>query len=180
MADPGSGPVLHPLHDLVADHLRGFCQNAVVDGEQCQLQTIRDAGFVVDATEIVLDHLFGGIEPDGDLLVFAALYDERDDLQLLGSEAIADAGPNRVFVDAWQVQADSADVALALTDMANAVDEGWSGHVTMGCTMDTGAEPRLDGLTVLGDDDRAAGRGGDSWNEYLWVEFERCRKEENC
>ena len=68
----------------------------MVDGEECQLKPIGDADLVIDAAEVVLDHLLLGAELSGDLLVLAALRDEGDDLQFLGREALEDAGADAV------------------------------------------------------------------------------------
>ena len=49
--------------------LVGLGQDAMVDGKQRQFQPIGDADLVVYVAEIVLDHLLGGAELLGDLLV---------------------------------------------------------------------------------------------------------------
>ena len=51
----------------------------MMDGEQRQLQPVRNSDLVVDVAQIVLDHLLGGAELGGDLFIFVSLHDERDD-----------------------------------------------------------------------------------------------------
>ena len=76
--------------------------------------------------------------------------------------------------------AGGADVAVSLTDVADAVDEGRAGDVTMGGAVDAGVEPGLHGLAVFGNDDTAAAGGEDARDESLRVEFESRRKDQDC
>ena len=159
-------------HDLFADSLSGLGQDAVVDGEQRQFQAIGDAGLVVDAAQVILDDLLGGAEADGDLLVLAALDDKGDDLQFLGSEAVANAGTDGVLVEAGSLHACRADIAIPLSDVANAIDESWAGDIAVSGAVDAGGKPRLNGLAVLGNDDAAAAGGENARDEGLRVEFQ--------
>ena len=60
----------------LAAHLGGgLRQDAVVDGEEGQLQAVADAGLVVDRAQVVLDDLLGGLEAGGDLAVFADAFE---------------------------------------------------------------------------------------------------------
>lgn len=58
----------------------GFCENAVVDGEECEFEAVGDAGLVVDRAQVVFDDLLLGAEVGCDLFVFAALHDKADNL----------------------------------------------------------------------------------------------------
>lgn len=61
----------------------------MVDGEECELEPVRDPGLVEDSAHVVFDHLFGVSQLVGDVLVLVSLDEERHDFKLFTGEAIA-------------------------------------------------------------------------------------------
>ena len=88
---------LHLLLEFAAHFGGSLRQHAVVDGEQRQLQTVADAGLVVNRAQIVLDHLLGRLEAQRDLAILAALDDERHDPHFLGRKPVADARAHHIL-----------------------------------------------------------------------------------
>src|SRR5258705_6327378 len=70
---------LRRRRDGIGDGRRGLIQDAVVDREQRQLQTVGDADLVIDVAQVVLDDLLGGAELGGDFFILVSLNDERND-----------------------------------------------------------------------------------------------------
>ena len=68
----------------------------MMNREQGQFEPVGDASLIIDIPQVVLNYLFLRAELQGDVLVLAALHDERDDLHLLWSETVADPGTDRV------------------------------------------------------------------------------------
>ena len=135
----------------------GFGEDAVVDGEEGELEAVGDAGLVVDAAEIVFDDLLLGAELAGDLLVFAALHDEGDDLHFFGGEAVADTGADAVGgVHGGDVGA--LHVTLATDDAADAVDEVGAGYAAADEAVEVEGDVVGEGFAVLGDQDDAAAK----------------------
>src|SRR5262245_23453613 len=64
-------------------------QQAMVDGEECQLEAVRGPHLVEDVAQVVLHRLLAQGELLGDLLVAEAGHHGRRDLQLPGGEAEA-------------------------------------------------------------------------------------------
>ena len=60
-----------------------------MDRKEGEFESVGDTALVVDASKIVLDHLLFGTELLGNVLVFAALNDQGDDLHLLRGQTIA-------------------------------------------------------------------------------------------
>jgi len=48
-------------------------EHAVMNGEERQFKPVADTGFIVDRAKIVLDHLLGGVQADGNFAVLAGL-----------------------------------------------------------------------------------------------------------
>jgi len=146
--------------DEVAGLCGGFGQDAVVDGEEGEFEAVGDAGLVVDSAQVVFDDLLLGAELAGDLLVFAALYDEGDDLHLFGSEAVADAGADAVGgVHGSDVGA--LHVTLASNDAADAVDKVGAGNAAADEAVEVDGNVVGELFVVLGDEnDPAAERLG--------------------
>ena len=80
---------LHLGLEFAAHLRRGLCENAVMDGEEREFETIANAGLVVDRTQVVLDNLLRCFEPQRDFAILAALDDKRDDAHLLGCKSVA-------------------------------------------------------------------------------------------
>ena len=66
--------------------------------EQRQFQPVAHAGLVVNRPQIILDHLFGGLEPLRNLAVLASLHNEGHDPHFLGGQAIAHARSHQIFL----------------------------------------------------------------------------------
>jgi hypothetical protein len=56
-----------------------FGQNTVMDGEEGQLQTVRDADLVIHVAQVILDDLLGGSEEIGNFLILKTLHDKSYD-----------------------------------------------------------------------------------------------------
>lgn len=150
--DPGLGRA--QLQE-VASLGGGIGKYLVVDGEKRELQAVRNAGLVVNAAQVVFDDLLLGAELEGDVLIFAALDNESDDLHFLGGEPIADAGTDGILsLHGGEVGA--LHKALSTGDLADALDEV--------CAADTSADDALESTRdvgiylfgVFGDQDGAA------------------------
>ena len=101
---------------------RGFREDAVVDGEECQLEAVGDTGLVVDAAQVVLDHLFLRTELRGYVLVLAALNDQRHNLHLFWRKPVAYPHANAIGgLHRGHVRA--LHEALSLGHAANAVHQ---------------------------------------------------------
>ncbi len=153
---------LQALCSLFVDEFASFGggvgEDAVVEGEEGKLEAVGDAGFVVDAAEIVLDDLLFGVELEGDLFVFAALDDEGDDLHFFGGEAVADAGTYGIH-SGEHSDVGVVDVALAAGDATEAVDQVGAGDVAADDAFNLGGDVLGDLLVVFGDEDAAAAAG---------------------
>src|ERR1700678_867942 len=77
--------------DRVARLGRSCGQDPMVDGKEGKLEPIGNARFVVNAAQIVLDHLFGGAQPQRNLFILAALHDQDYDLNLFRGKPVAHA-----------------------------------------------------------------------------------------
>ena len=100
--------ILIGMNDLVVQAIEG------------QLQPVADAQLVVDLAQIILDHLLGGSQLVGNLLVALALGDAGDDGHLLGRELGLDA----------RVDQGGGLGAISLDDPADRliVDPGFAGR----------------------------------------------------
>ena len=68
-----------------------------MNGEQGQFQPVAHAGFIVDGTQIILDHLFCGLEPLRNFAVLASLHNQGHDAHFLGGQAVAHARSHQVL-----------------------------------------------------------------------------------
>src|SRR5581483_11779723 len=129
-----------------------FVQDAVMNGEQRQLQPIRDADFVVHVAQVVLDHLFGGAELRGDLLILVALYDERDNAQLFRGETIAHPQADHIVFGELAGDGDVLDPGFSPRDLADALHQSGPGDVTVNDAVTADAEIAAGGLAGVGQD----------------------------
>ncbi len=75
----------------------GFGQNPMMNGEKRKFKAVGDADLVVNIAQIIFHHLLGSPKKGGDLFVFEALYDEGDNLQLLGCKAVTYTGADEII-----------------------------------------------------------------------------------
>ena len=125
-AQSGHSLVRNPLCSSHLDQIsrlrRGLGQNPMMDGEERQLQAVGYSCLVVDPAEIVFDDLLFRSQLKSDLLVLAALYDQRDDLHFFGGKAIAHTGSDAVGgMDCRHVG--SLHEALTASNSPHAVDQ---------------------------------------------------------
>lgn len=157
------------LHDKVAGCDGRFGQHPVVNGEQGQLQTVGNPCLIVDAPQVILHYLLGSCKAKSDLLVFAALDDERDDLHLLGSEAIANANTYRILFMDSSLASVGDYASLTLDDTAHALDERRSADGAMHGAVGSIGKEWLDGFMVFGNYDGAAPDGANASHKLKCV-----------
>lgn len=127
----------------------------MVDGEKRQLETVGDAGFVVDAAQVIFNDLLLGAELTGDVLIFAALDDEGDDLHFLGRKAVSNTGSHGILgLHGGEVGA--LYKALPAGDLADALDELRAADAAGDDTLKLAGDLGVDFLGVLRDEDGAA------------------------
>jgi len=126
-----------------------------VNGEKREFESIGDADLVVNVAQIILYDLLGGSELIRDLFVLEALNDERDDLEFLGRETIADTGSDEViaFRSCGDWSAGIVQIALAVGNGAYATEEVIAGDGAEGDAVDSDAGVALDVLAIFGDHD---------------------------
>src|ERR1700730_4768733 len=88
---------LSRLHlDQMSSLRRSLSQSTMVDGKEREFQAVGDPGLVIDASKIVLDDLLLRSKLRRDVLVLAALNDQRHNLHLLWRQPVANPRPHAV------------------------------------------------------------------------------------
>src|SRR5271170_2021974 len=161
------------LQDQISGCCRRFCEHAMVDGEERQLQPVGYPGLVVDAAQVVLDNLLGRSQAHGDFLIFAALNNERDNLHFLGGETVTDPRAHLIFFLYSCPQPSHFYSALTTHDTASAIDQCRTGYRAVRCAMHARGEIGACGLAVLGDHDTKASIYANALDKLIYVQFER-------
>lgn len=166
------------LHEHVSDGGGRFGEHAVMNGEEGEFETVGDAGFVVDAAQVIFDDLFGGAEAHRDFLVFAALNDEGDDFHFLGGEAVADASSDAVLFDGEVFGSAGTDGTFAAGDASDAIDECGASYGAMHDAVDAGVEVGLDGLADFSDEEAAAAVDAGFFDDLWYGQLESRGKDD--
>src|SRR5262249_11249534 len=130
----------------------GFGEHAVVNGEESELEAVRDSDLVVHVAQVILDDLFGGAQLRGDLFILIALHDQRDDLQLFWGQAVPHAGTHLVIYAIVGTGGDGCLIlhpTLPLGDFADALHQRGSGHVAEDNPMHAAGDVARQVLSVL-------------------------------
>src|SRR5690349_15658253 len=123
-------------------NVRGGCccglrQDTVVNGKEREFKTVRHADLIVDVAQIVLDDLLGGAKLVGDFLVLITLDDERDDLELLRSQAIAHTRADEVVLLNLLGDVRAFGAGLAMGNFAHAREKSLAGDAAEDDAVDT-------------------------------------------
>lgn len=151
----------------------GFGQDAMVKDKQCKLQPVSDASFVIDGAEIVFDDLFGGLQPEGDLAIFATLHDECNDAHFLGGEALANADADGILGGRRSVFRTDGLADVSRCNGAQALQEQLAGRAAKKDTMQAQLKKGRSGFGIFCDDDATTAHGIQQERETrpLRVEF---------
>ena len=158
----------------------GFSQDAMVDREECELETVGDADLIVHVAQVILDDLFGRPELSGDFLVLVTLDDQGDDAQFLCGKTIANACADKIIrVTGGDGSLGVQDVGFATSDAPDAIDEGSAADAAKNDALDADLQVLILTVTVLGDNDELRLRGLGCISYTLKIRQEAGREDEH-